>query len=65
MMEANTSKMMSLNGSNYHLLKDKMKDLLSVKNLHLPVFVNKSKNLKPRKNGNWSTNKFVVLFDNG
>ena len=29
---------MSLNGSNYHLWKGKMKDLLFVKNLHLVVF---------------------------
>jgi hypothetical protein len=31
-------KMMLLNGSNYHLWKGKMKDLLFVKKLHLPVF---------------------------
>ena len=38
MMEANTSRMVSLNGSNYHIWKGKMKDLLFVKNLHMPVF---------------------------
>ena len=38
-MEANNStRMISLNGTNYHLWKGKMKDLLFVKNLHLPVF---------------------------
>lgn len=37
-MEANTSRMVSLNGSNYHIWKGKMKDLLFVKNLHMPVF---------------------------
>ena len=31
-------KMISLSGANYHLWKGKMKDLLFVKNLHLPVF---------------------------
>ena len=39
MMESITNmKMMLLNGSNYHLWKGKMKDLLFVKKLHLPVF---------------------------
>jgi hypothetical protein len=38
-MEANLSRMMSLNGSNYHLWKGKMEDLLYVKQFHLPVFV--------------------------
>jgi len=37
MMEAN-AKMIALNGTNYHLWKDKMKDLLFVKKLHLSVF---------------------------
>jgi len=41
--------MMSLNGSNYHLLKDKMKDLLSVKNLHLPVFVTQKQKSKTKE----------------
>lgn len=36
-MEANT-KMVPLNGTNYHLWKDKMKDLLFVKKMHLLVF---------------------------
>lgn len=37
-MEANTNRMVSLNGTNYHMWKGKMKDLLFVKNMHLPVF---------------------------
>jgi len=37
-MEANTNKMVCLNDTNYHLWKRKMKDLLFVKKLHLPVF---------------------------
>ena len=37
-MEANFSTMVCLNGTNYHKWKGKMKDLLFVKNLHLPVF---------------------------
>ncbi|RDX64005.1 hypothetical protein CR513_57488, partial [Mucuna pruriens] len=37
-MEVNTNRMVSLNGTNYHLWKGKMKDLLFVKKMHLPVF---------------------------
>nr|AAV88069.1 hypothetical retrotransposon [Ipomoea batatas] len=37
-METNTSNMVRLNGRNYHIWKAKMKDLLFVKKLHLPVF---------------------------
>jgi len=37
MMEAN-AKMVALNGTNYHLWNGKMKDLLIVKKLNLPVF---------------------------
>ena len=32
------SKMVCVNGNNYHNCKDKMKDLLFVKKMHLPVF---------------------------
>ena len=31
-------KMVCLNGSNYHIWKGKMKDLLFVKKMHLPLF---------------------------
>ncbi|GJZ30008.1 hypothetical protein Tco_0575055 [Tanacetum coccineum] len=37
-MEANTSRMVNLNGSNYHVWKGKMEDLLYVKDYYLPVF---------------------------
>ena len=37
-MESNTSRMITLNGSNYHTWKGKMEDLLYVKNYYLPVF---------------------------
>ncbi|KAL5842405.1 hypothetical protein ACOSQ3_013008 [Xanthoceras sorbifolium] len=37
-MEAKFSKMISLNGTNYHIWRNKMKDLLFVTKLHLPVF---------------------------
>jgi len=37
-MESNYGKMISLNGTNYHKWRGKMKDLLLVKRLHLPVF---------------------------
>ncbi|RDX90379.1 hypothetical protein CR513_27759, partial [Mucuna pruriens] len=38
-MEGNTNRMVSPNGTNYYLWKGKMKDLLFVKKMHLPVFV--------------------------
>ena len=34
----NMSRMISLNGANYHLWKGKMEDLLFVKEFHVPVF---------------------------
>ncbi|PWA95872.1 hypothetical protein CTI12_AA044980 [Artemisia annua] len=37
-MEANTSRMVSLNVSNYHVWKGKMEDFLYVKDYYLPVF---------------------------
>ncbi|KAK2382824.1 zinc knuckle (CCHC-type) family protein [Trifolium repens] len=37
-MEVNTTRMVTLNGSNYALWKSKMEDLLYVKNFHEPVF---------------------------
>ncbi|GKD60993.1 hypothetical protein Tco_1298502 [Tanacetum coccineum] len=37
-MEANTCRMVNLNGSNYHVWKGKMEDLLYVKDYYLPVF---------------------------
>ena len=37
-MEANVSRMINLNGFNYHTWKEKMVDLLYVKQFHLPVF---------------------------
>ncbi|KAH7544251.1 hypothetical protein JRO89_XS15G0136100 [Xanthoceras sorbifolium] len=37
-MEAKFSKMISLNGTNYHIWRNKMKDLLFVTKMHLPVF---------------------------
>ena len=44
-MEANLSRMITLNGSNYHIWKGKMEDLLYVKQFHLPVFASE----KPEK----------------
>ena len=44
-MEANTSTMVVLNGTNYQKWKGKMKDLLFVKNMHLPIFAK----IKPEK----------------
>ena len=37
-MEANTSRMVTLNGVNYAIWKGKMEDLLYVKNFYKPVF---------------------------
>ena len=37
-METNTSRMISLNGTNYHVWKGKMEDLLYVKEYWKPVF---------------------------
>ena len=36
-MEANTSRMVTLNGVNYAILKEKMEDLIYVKNFYKPV----------------------------
>ncbi|RDY14714.1 hypothetical protein CR513_00173, partial [Mucuna pruriens] len=38
-IEGNINIMVSLNSTNYHLWKGKMKDLLFVKRIHLPIFV--------------------------
>lgn len=43
-MEPNISRMICLNGKNYHNWSGKMKDLLYVKSLHLPVFGTKPQN---------------------
>ena len=37
-MEVKTGKMINLNGMNYHILRNKMKDLLFVTKMHLLVF---------------------------
>ncbi|RDX94649.1 hypothetical protein CR513_22942, partial [Mucuna pruriens] len=55
-MEGNANKMVSLNDTNYHLWKGKIKDLLFMKKMHLL-------NLCLMKNGTLSINKYVVLSD--
>lgn len=45
-MEANLRRMITLNGSNYHIWKGKMEDLLYVKQFHLPVFTTEKPNEK-------------------
>ena len=51
-MEPIYGKMISLNGTNYHKWRGKMKDLLLVKRLHLPMFITqKSKN---KSNEEWA-----------
>ncbi|GJY87788.1 putative RNA-directed DNA polymerase [Tanacetum coccineum] len=51
-MEANTSRMVSLNGSNYHVWKGKMEDPLYVKDYYLPVFTTKKPENKT--NAEWT-----------
>ncbi|CAA0810587.1 Unknown protein [Striga hermonthica] len=48
-METNTSRMVTLNGSNYHVWKGKMEDLLYVKDYYLPVFTDKKPSDKTNK----------------
>ncbi|RDY11769.1 hypothetical protein CR513_03517, partial [Mucuna pruriens] len=36
-MKGNTNRVVSLNDTNYHLWKGRMKDLLFVKKMHLPI----------------------------
>ncbi|RDX90348.1 hypothetical protein CR513_27800, partial [Mucuna pruriens] len=53
-MEGNTNRMMSLNNTKYHLWKGKMKDLLFVKKIHLPVFATqKSKSIETHAGTLW------------
>jgi hypothetical protein len=51
-MEANLRRMVSLNGSNYHIWKGKMEDLLYVKQFHLPVFA--SEKLENKYDEEWT-----------
>ncbi|RDX70596.1 hypothetical protein CR513_50148, partial [Mucuna pruriens] len=60
-MEDNTNRMVSLNGTNYHLWKGKMKDLLFVKKMHFLFLLLRSQNLCLMKNETLSINKYVVL----
>ena len=58
------SKMVCLTGSNYHIWKGKMKDLLFVKKMHLPVFASNKPQSLNDENGNLSICKFVAILDN-
>jgi len=60
-MEANTNKMVCLNDTNYHLWKEKMKDLLFVKKLHLPVYATEKHKDKTDRNGSLSITLFMVF----
>ena len=61
----NTNKMISLNGTNYQVWKEKMEDLLYIKEYYKPIF----QTVKPDENlmmtGKYFTGKHVVLSDNG
>ncbi|CAA0805812.1 Uncharacterized mitochondrial protein AtMg00300 [Striga hermonthica] len=48
-METNTRRMVTLNGSNYHVWKRKMEDLLYVKDYYLPVFTDEKPSDKTDK----------------
>ncbi|KAH0695864.1 hypothetical protein KY289_013346 [Solanum tuberosum] len=50
-MEGNMNKMVCLNGRNYNIWKTKMKDLLFVKKMHLPIFT--AHKLETVTNENW------------
>ena len=45
-MKSNTSRMITLNGSNYHVWKGKMEDLLYVKDYYLPVLASEKQENK-------------------
>ena len=64
-MESNTSIMITLNGSNYHVWKGKMEDLLYVKDYYLPVFASEKPENKPMQNGIYFIDRFVVISDSG
>ena len=51
-MENNTSRMITLNGSNYHVWKGKMEELLYVKDYYLHVFA--SEKLENKTDAKWN-----------
>ena len=59
------SKMVCLNGSNSHIWKGKMKDLLFVKKMHLPVFASNKPQSLNDKEWDLSICRFVAILDNG
>lgn len=61
-METNTSRMVSLNGSNYNVWKWKKEDLLYVKGFHLSVFSNEKLDRKSDEEWVCCIDKFVVTF---
>ena len=48
-MKANLSRMVSLNGSNFHIWKGKMENLCFAKQFHLPLFASEKPNNKSDK----------------
>ena len=48
-MESNRCRMITLNGSNYHVWKEKMEELLYVKDYYLPVFASEKLENKTRR----------------
>ncbi|KAJ9547628.1 hypothetical protein OSB04_020171 [Centaurea solstitialis] len=57
-MEANTSRIISLNGSNYHVWKGTMEDLFYVKDFYLPVFSTDKPEGKQMQNGTFCVDRF-------
>ena len=64
-MEANTSRMVTLNGVNYTIWLEKMKDLFYVKNSYKPVFTTESLITKQMKSGICWIDRFVDSLGNG
>ena len=64
-MESNTSRMITLNGSNYHVWKGKMEDILYVKDYYLPVFSSENKEDKTNEEWNFLHRQVFLLLGSG
>ena len=64
-MESNTSRMITLNGSNYHVWKGKMEDLLYVKDYYCLCLLLKIQKIKMIHNGICFIGRFVAILDSG
>ena len=62
-MDVSANRMVSLNGSNYALWKDKIKNLLYVKDYHHLMFVKENLLTKLMRNGHCFIGRCVGIFD--